>query len=79
MFRNIFSQIEGVTDFPLAVLVFFFLFFIGVIAMVFSLRKDTVKHMENIPLQDEEADYLPKLHNKVNKESFDHSLNGQGV
>jgi|GEM_PF-400365 len=65
MFRNIFSQIEGVSDLPMAVLVFFFLFFIGVILMVVGLRKETVLHMEQLPLDNSDEGYLPKYkHNK---------------
>lgn len=64
MFRNIFSQIDGVTDFPMAVLVFFFLFFLGVMLMVISLRKETVAHMETLPLKEGEEGYLPKFKRK---------------
>ncbi|GAB5465709.1 MAG: hypothetical protein Kapaf2KO_11450 [Candidatus Kapaibacteriales bacterium] len=58
MFKNIFSTIEGINDFPMAVLLFFFLFFVGVVLMVVRLDKKTVNHLESIPLEDDS--YLPK-------------------
>lgn len=75
MFRNIFSQIEGVTDFPMAVLVFFFLFFVGVILMVFSLRKETISHMASLPLDKQEGSYLPKYDKKSGNIADERNLN----
>lgn len=51
MFRNLFSQISDINTFPIAVMIFFFLFFIGVIVMAFLLDKKTEKIMSNMPLE----------------------------
>ena len=51
MFRNLFSQISEINTFPIAVMIFFFLFFIGVIIMAFLLDKKTESIMSNMPLQ----------------------------
>ncbi|MFY8161203.1 MAG: CcoQ/FixQ family Cbb3-type cytochrome c oxidase assembly chaperone [Candidatus Kapaibacteriota bacterium] len=51
MFRNLFSQISEINTLPIAVMIFFFLFFIGVIIMAFLLDKKTETIMSNMPLQ----------------------------
>lgn len=51
MFRNLFSQISEINTFPIAVMIFFFLFFVGVIIMAFLLDKKTESIMSNMPLQ----------------------------
>ena len=51
MFRNLFSQISEINTLPSAVMIFFFLFFIGVIIMAFLLDKKTETIMSNMPLQ----------------------------
>lgn len=53
MFRNLFSQMSEINNFPIAVMIFFFLFFIGVIVMTFMFDKKTENIMSNIPLEDE--------------------------
>ena len=51
MFRNLFSQISDINTFPIAVMIFFFLFFVGVIVMAFLLDKKTENIMSNMPLE----------------------------
>ena len=51
MFRNLFSQISEINTLPIAVMIFFFLFFIGVIIMAFLLDNKTETIMSNMPLQ----------------------------
>ncbi len=53
MFRNLFSQMSEINNFPIAVMIFFFLFFIGVIVMAFLFDKKTENIMSHIPLEDE--------------------------
>jgi cbb3-type cytochrome oxidase subunit 3 len=56
MFRNLFSQISEINTFPIVVMIFFFLFFVGVIVMAYLLDKKTENTMSNMPLEKDEYD-----------------------
>lgn len=56
MFRNLFSQISEINTFPIIVMIFFFLFFVGVIVMAYLLDKKTEETMSNMPLEKDEYD-----------------------
>lgn len=56
MFRNLFSQISEINTFPIVVMIFFFLFFVGVIVMAYLLDKKTEETMSNMPLEKDEYD-----------------------
>lgn len=50
MFRNIFKYIEGVNDFPIYVMVFFFIFFVSIIVWALSMKKNTAEYLSKLPL-----------------------------
>lgn len=56
MFRNLFSQISEINTFPIIVMIFFFLFFVGVIVMAYLLDKKTEETMSNMPLEKDAYD-----------------------
>ncbi|MBX3044599.1 MAG: hypothetical protein KIT33_10205 [Candidatus Kapabacteria bacterium] len=54
MFRNIFSQLQGIEIYPIITMLFFFIFFVSVLFMVFRLDKKFVSYMGNLPLESDE-------------------------
>lgn len=52
MFRNILNGVEGVTDLPIFVMIVFFLIFTGSIVFAYSSRKDYIKRMSTLPMDD---------------------------
>ena len=52
MFKHYFEQVENVAVWPIISLSIFFLFFVGLIIYVSKIRKEHVKHMEDMPLKD---------------------------
>ncbi len=53
MFKYYFEQVHNVEVWPIISLIIFFVFFVGLIAYVWKMRKDYVKHMEKMPLLDD--------------------------
>ena len=53
MFKQIFERIDGIEIYPVFSLLVFFLFFVGLIGYVLLLDKKEIKHMENLPLEDQ--------------------------
>jgi len=53
MFKYYFEQVHNVEVWPIISLVIFFVFFVGLIGYVWSMRKDYVKHMGDLPLSDD--------------------------
>jgi len=52
MFGNIVKNIQGIdTIYQSVALVFFFVFFLAVLFLVTTLKKDYVKKMEELPLE----------------------------
>ena len=51
MFRDILKNLEYINTLPILALIFFLLFFIGVLIYVFKLDKRFVKYMSEVPLQ----------------------------
>ncbi|MEC7754893.1 MULTISPECIES: cytochrome C oxidase Cbb3 [Roseivirga] len=52
MFKYYFEQVHNVEIWPIISLIIFFVFFIGLIAYVWKMRKDYVEHMQELPLAD---------------------------
>lgn len=46
------EAIEGIESYPIASLLIFFAFFVGLAFWVFSYKKDKIKELSNIPLND---------------------------
>ncbi|RYZ44783.1 MAG: CcoQ/FixQ family Cbb3-type cytochrome c oxidase assembly chaperone [Sphingobacteriales bacterium] len=53
MYKNILKAVEGIEIFPLVSLAIFFIFFVGLSVYVFTSRKEYIKMMSQIPLQNE--------------------------
>ena len=53
MFKHYFERIENVEVGPLISLVFFFLFFIIMVAWIFRLDKKFINKMKNLPLEED--------------------------
>ncbi|HPO55610.1 MAG TPA: cbb3-type cytochrome c oxidase subunit 3 [Ignavibacteriaceae bacterium] len=50
MFSKYIAAIEGVEIYAIIALIFFFIFFISTFAWAFTRKKDYLKEMENLPL-----------------------------
>ena len=50
MFKMIFESISGVEVFPVAALIIFFSFFVGLIIWLIRADKKWLRHMEKLPL-----------------------------
>jgi len=50
MFSKYIAAIEGVEVYAIIALIFFFIFFISTFAWAFTRKKDYLKEMENLPL-----------------------------
>ena len=50
-FINHLETITGISIYPFLSLMIFFLFFTGVILFAFSMRKEAIEEIKNIPLQ----------------------------
>lgn len=59
MYKDILRSIENVEIYPIISLLIFVLFFVGVFIWVVFTPKDHIKHMENLPL--DENDSNPRL------------------
>ncbi len=59
MYKDILRSIENVEIYPIISLLIFVLFFVGVFIWVVFTPKDHIKHMENLPL--DENDSNPSL------------------
>lgn len=59
MYKEILRSIENVEIYPIISLLIFVLFFVGVFIWVVFTPKDHIKHMENLPL--DENDSNPRL------------------
>ncbi len=56
MFKQYFEQVENVALWPIISLTIFFVFFIGLVVYVFKINKKHIKHMERLPLiEDQEG------------------------
>lgn len=56
MFKQYFEQVENVAIWPIISLTIFFVFFIGLVIYVFKINKKYIKHMEKLPLiEDQEG------------------------
>ncbi|MEH6656796.1 CcoQ/FixQ family Cbb3-type cytochrome c oxidase assembly chaperone [Leeuwenhoekiella marinoflava] len=47
------ENIDGVSIYPIVSLLIFFLFFIGLFLWVFTAKKEHIKEVSNIPLEDQ--------------------------
>lgn len=52
MYKKILENITGIEIYPEISLIIFFVFFLLVLGWVFTLNKNYIKRMENIPLDD---------------------------
>lgn len=51
MFKLILENVEGIIYLPIFSLIFFFVFFIGVLIFAFRLNKGLENHLANLPLE----------------------------
>lgn len=54
MFRNIFSKLENIQVFPIFTMILFMIIFIGIIYYVIKMNNKTIKHISNLPLENNE-------------------------
>ncbi len=59
MYKEILRSIENIEIYPILSLIIFMLFFVGVFIWVARTPKDHIKHMESLPL--DENDSTPHL------------------
>ncbi len=59
MYKEILRSIENIEIYPIISLIIFLLFFLGVFIWVLRTPKEHIKHMENLPL--DENDTNPSL------------------
>lgn len=60
-FINYLETITGISIFPFLSLMIFFLFFTGVLIFAFSMRKEAIEELKNIPLQNDIEDGESKI------------------
>ena len=53
MFRQILQNVEGIIYLPIFSLLFFFVFFIGVLVFALRMNKGLVHYLANLPLENE--------------------------
>ncbi len=53
MYKEILRSINDIDIFPIIAIMIFFLFFIGLLIWVFKMDKKHVRHMSNMPLEDD--------------------------
>ncbi len=66
MFKHYFEQVNNVAIWPIISLTIFFVFFLGLVIYVTRIRKDYIKHMEDLPLRDgidEQNSFTNKIKN----------------
>lgn len=56
MYKNILQTIQDVEIWPIISLVIFFVFFIGILILVFRTDRSFIKRMEHLPLEDATVD-----------------------
>ncbi len=54
MYKEVLRSIENVEIFPIISLIIFVLFFIGITIWAFRVPKDYIKHMESLPMSDDD-------------------------
>ncbi|WP_165500376.1 hypothetical protein [Pedobacter psychroterrae] len=54
MFKQFLDQADGHQGYMIASLAIFFVFFITVAVLLLVMKKDTIKYMSNLPLEDEQ-------------------------
>lgn len=67
MYKKVLENITGIEIYPEISLIIFFVFFLLILGWSFTLNKSFIKHMENIPLDEE-----PETKNE-------HNFNAGGV
>ena len=55
MYKEILRSIENIEIYPILSLIIFLLFFVGMFVWVVKAPKDHIKHMESLPLDDNNA------------------------
>lgn len=55
MYKEILRSIENIEIYPILSLIIFMLFFVGVFIWVVKTPKDHIKHMESLPLDDNDS------------------------
>lgn len=53
MYRQVLENIAGVEIYPVITLIMFFVFFLLILGWIFTLNKNYITRMENIPLDNE--------------------------
>lgn len=53
MYKQVLESIAGVEIFPVISMIIFFTLFILILGWIFTLKKDYINKMENLPLEDD--------------------------
>jgi archaellum biogenesis protein FlaJ (TadC family) len=54
MYKEVLRSIDNIAIFPIISLIIFVLFFIGITIWAMRVPKDYIKHMESLPMEDDE-------------------------
>jgi hypothetical protein len=54
MYKEVLRSIDNIAIFPIVSLIIFVLFFIGIAIWAMRVPKDYIKHMESLPMGDDE-------------------------
>jgi|AntRauMFilla1563_2_1112583.scaffolds.fasta_scaffold00292_13 cbb3-type cytochrome oxidase subunit 3 len=54
MYKEVLRSIDNIAIFPIISLIIFVLFFIGITIWALRVPKDYIKHMESLPMEDDE-------------------------
>ena len=67
MFSNLLSSIEDVSVYPVITLILFVFAFVLVVIRLVFMDKETVDEMKNIPLEDDNEEFITNNENKNEK------------
>ncbi len=67
MFSNLLSSIEDVSVYPVITLILFVFAFVLVVIRLVFMDKETVNEMKNIPLEDDNEEFITNNENKNEK------------
>ena len=67
MFKYYFEQVHNVEVWPIISLSIFFVFFVGLIVYVYKINKGHISHMEQLPLKENEEDFLNEINGKTHE------------
>jgi hypothetical protein len=66
MYKNVLQSIDHIAIWPVISFVIFFLFFLSLLWWVFSVNKNFIQRMSELPLEDSDGlNYDPSLYNRA--------------